>query len=82
MRAIRSLQSHCNAKKSEVKEDTGNLIGIPDIIWEMCQVQWGRMWRKSNLEAKNPSAAFVVQQFSSYEYFLTTTTFLRQLFFA
>ena len=31
--------------------DTGYLIGVPDIIWEICQVQWGReCGGKSSLE--------------------------------
>ena len=34
MRAIRSLQVTPIPKKSEVKLDTGYLIGVPDIIWE------------------------------------------------
>ena len=38
MRAIRSLQVTPIPKKSEVKMDTGYLIGVPDIIWEICQV--------------------------------------------
>ena len=45
------MQSHSNTEKSEVKLDTGILIGVPDIIWETCQVQWGRLWwKKSSLE--------------------------------
>ena len=39
MRAMRSLQSHSNTEqeKMEMNLDTGYLIGIPDIMWEMCQ---------------------------------------------
>ena len=37
-REIRPLQSHTNTEKSEVKLDTGNLTGVPDIIWELCRV--------------------------------------------
>ena len=34
MRASRSLQSHSSTESSEVKLNTRNLIGVPDIIWE------------------------------------------------
>ena len=32
------IASHSNTEKSEVKLDAGYLIGVPDIIWEICQV--------------------------------------------
>ena len=35
------IASHSNTEKSEVKLDTGNLIGVPDIIWKNCQVLRG-----------------------------------------
>ena len=38
MRAVRSLQVTPISKISEAKLDTGYLIGVPDIIWEICQV--------------------------------------------
>ena len=43
MRATRSLQSHCNTEKVEGKKllDAGNLIEVPGMIWEICQVLVG-----------------------------------------
>ena len=51
MRAMcRVIASHSNTAK--VASDTGYFIGIPDIIWEICQVQWGRMWWKNEVRRK------------------------------
>ena len=44
MGAIRSLQNHSNTEKREVRLDTGNLIGVPDIIREIYQVRLIIMW--------------------------------------
>ena len=46
------ISSHSNADRSAVTLDTGNLIWIPDTIWEICQVLWGRMWWKSSFKGK------------------------------
>ena len=35
--------------------DTGYIIGVPDIIWEMCQVYWGKRGGKTSLEDNNSS---------------------------
>ena len=51
MRALyRIIASHSNTEK--VALDTGYLIGVPDIIWEMWQVQWGRMWWNNEFRRK------------------------------
>ena len=41
------IASHSNTEKSHWILGTWYLIGVPDIIWEMCQVLWGRMWWKN-----------------------------------
>ena len=50
---MRSLQSHCNTEKVEGKKllDAGNLIEVPGMIWEICQVLVGETCGgKSSLE--------------------------------
>ena len=44
--------------------DTGNLIGVPGIIWEICQVQWGEYGGNRDQKAKT-QVAFVVQHIQS-----------------
>ena len=42
------IASHSNTTE-KVGGKIGNwvsLIGVPDIIWKICDVQWGRMWWK------------------------------------
>ena len=54
MRAIRSLQVTPIPRKSEVKLDTGHFIGVPGIIWEICQVLVeGECGGKTSLKDEN-----------------------------
>ena len=59
MRAIRSLQVTPLAKKSDAKLDTGYLIRVPDVLWEIRQVWWGRMWWENEFRRRNGMVAFV-----------------------
>ena len=52
------MQSHFNTEKSEVKVDTGYLIGVPDIIWKICR----RISLKNELRRQKLVVAFVAYQ--------------------
>ena len=55
------IASHSNTapKKSEAKLDTWYLIGVPGIIWEICQVYSERMRWKIEFRRQKLVVAFV-----------------------
>ena len=54
--SYRIIGSHSNTEKVALNTGYEYLIGVPDIIWEICQVLWGERGGKTSLEGNNSSS--------------------------
>ena len=77
MRAMRSLKIQSNNEKPHWI--LANLIGVPDVIWGICLVYWGKMWWKIEFRWQKNSSSICNVTFLVY--FLTrldeVSSFLR-----